>query len=147
MGDSVEDYQAKWKNSHAAFKRQFTIIDKLIGEAKACSVKLKDPEDRTEAKHARMLVDPIEHKLGLIKKYIDLLYELLPKAAPASEGGQWSVDALSTTLEQCMDRHTTGNRELRGFKDDIEEWESIHTKIEAKPEGRMLASSGGAGAP
>ena len=147
MGDSVEDYQAKWKNTLTAFKRQFTLIDKLIGDAKACSVKLKDPNDRTEAKHARLLVDPIEHKLGLIKKYIDLLYELLPKASPASEGGQWSVDALSTMLEQCMDRHTTGNRELRGFKDDIEEWESIHTKIEAKPEERMLASGGGAGAP
>ena len=92
-------------------------------------------------------MDPIEHKLGLIQKYIDMLYELLPKASPASEGGQWSVDALSTLLEQCMDRHTTGNRELRGFKDDIEEWESIHTKIEAKPEERMLAFGGGAGAP
>ena len=147
MGDSVEDYQAKWKNTHAAFKRQFTLIDRLLADAKACSVKLKDPNDRTEAKQVRILVDPIEHKLGLIQKYIDLLYELLPKASPASEGGQWSVDALSTMLEQCMDRHTTGNRELRGFKDDIEEWESIHTKIEAKPEGRMLASGGGAGAP
>ena len=143
MGDNVEDYQAKWRNTYTSFKRQFTIIDKLIGEAKACSVKLKDPEDRTEAKHARMLVDPIEHKLGLIKKYIDKLYELLPEAAPASEGGQWSVDALSATLEECMDRHTTGNKELRGFKDDIEEWELIHTK-EAKPEGRMLAAGGGA---
>merc|ERR1712101_70156 len=46
-----------------------------------------------------------------------------------------------------MDRHTTGIRELRGFKDDIKEWESIHTKIEAKPEERMLGSDGGAGAP
>ena len=91
-------------------------------------MKLKDPEDRTEAKHARMLVDPIEHKLGLIKKYIDKLYELLPEAVPASEGGQWSVDALSATLEECMDRHTTRNKLLRGFKDDIEEWELIHTK-------------------
>ena len=67
MGDNIEDYQAKWRNTYTSFKRQFTIIDKLIAEAKACSVKLKDPEDRTEAKHARMLVDPIEHKLGLIK--------------------------------------------------------------------------------
>ena len=147
MGDSVEDYQAKWKNTQAAIKRQFTLIDRLIADAKACSVKLKDPNDRTEAKQARILVDPIEHKLGLIQKYIDLLYELLPKASSTSEGGVWSVDALSTLLEQCMERHTTGNHELRGFKDDIEEWESIHTKIETKPEERMLASGGGAGAP
>ena len=110
MGDSVEDYQAKWKNTHAAFKRQFTLIDRLLGDAKACSVKLKDPNDRTEAKQARILVDPIEHKLGLIQKYIDLLYELLPKASSTSEGGVWSLDALSTLLEQCMERHTTGNQ-------------------------------------
>ena len=147
MGDSVEDYQAKWKNTLAAFKRQFTLIDRLIGDAKACSIKLKDPNDRMEAKQARMLVDPIEHKLGLIQKYVDLLYEILPKASSTSEGGVWSVDALSTLLEQCMERHTTGNHELRGFKDDIEEWESIHTKRETKPEERTLGSGGVAGAP
>ena len=140
MGD-IEDCQTKWSNTNTSFKRQFTIIDRLIGEAKACTVKLQDPEDRTEAKHARMLVDPIEHKLGLIKKYIDKLYELLPDAAPASEGGQWSVDALSAVLEANMDRHTAGNKELRGFKDAIEEWELIHTK-EAKPTGRTLETGG-----
>ena len=70
MGD-IEDCQTKWSNTNTSFKRQFTIIDRLIGEAKACTVKLQDPEDRTEAKHARMMIDPIEHKLGLIKKYID----------------------------------------------------------------------------
>ena len=99
MGD-IEDYQTKWSNTNTSFKRQFTIIDRLIGEAKACAVKLQDPQDRTEAKHARMMIDPIEHKLGLIKKYIDKLYELLPDAAPASEGGQWSVDALSVYRKQ-----------------------------------------------
>ena len=50
------------ENTYSSFKRQFTIIDRLIAEAKSCSVKLKDPEDRTEAKHARRLVDPIKHK-------------------------------------------------------------------------------------
>ena len=130
-----KEHQARWKNTYTSFKRQFTLIDGLIAEAKNCSVKLQDPEDRTEAKHARMLIDPIEHKLGLIQKYIDKLYVILPDAAPASEGGQWSVEALSAKLEECMDRHTAGNKELRGFKDDIEEWESINVK-EAKPEGR-----------
>ena len=112
MGDNIEDYQAKWRNTYTSFKCQFTIIDRLIAEAKACSVKLKDPEDRTEAKHARRLVDPIEHKLGLIQKYIDKLYEILPDAAPASEGGQWSVDALTTYPEDYVDKLTAGNNEL-----------------------------------
>merc|ERR1712081_140320 len=41
-----------------------------------------------------------------------------------------------------MDRHTAGNKELRGFKDIIEEWESINVK-EAKPEGQRVATGGG----
>merc|ERR1712177_127254 len=36
-----------------------------------------------------------------------------------------------------------GNKELRGFKDAIEEWESLNIK-EAKPEGRRVAAGGGA---
>ena len=148
MGDSVEEYQSMWKNTLTAFKRQFTLIERLIADAKACSVKLKDPNDRTEAKQARMLVDPIEHKLGLIQKYVDSLYQILPKASVTGEEGVWSVDALSTLLEQCMERYTTGNHKLRAFIDDIEEWESIHTKREPKPEEiRTMGSGGGVGAP
>ena len=105
-----EQYQTRWKNTYTSFKRQFTLIDGLIAEAKSCSVKLQDPEDRTEAKDARILIEPIEHKLGLIKKYIDKLYEILPDAAPASEGGEWSIDALSVKLENCMQRHTDGTK-------------------------------------
>ncbi len=136
-----EAYQVRWKNTFTSLKRQFTIIDKMIAEAKACSVKLKDPEDRTEAKHARRLVVPIEHNLELLQKYIDKLYEVLPDAAPASEGGQWSVDAMTTALEDYMAKLTAGNNELRGFVDEIEEWESIHVR-EAQPEGRTLAAGG-----
>ena len=123
MGDR-EEHQVRWKNTYASFKRQFTTIDRLIAEAKACSVKLKDPEDRTEAKHARLLVDPIEHKLGLIQKYIDKLYEILPDAAAPSE----DVNALNKTLEDYADKLTAGQNELQGFKDEIEEWESIHVR-------------------
>ena len=137
-----EEYQVRWKNTFTSLKRQFTIIDKMIAEAKACSVKLKDPEDRTEAKHARRLVDPIEHKLGLIQKYIDKLYEILPDAAPANESGQWSLDAMTTALEEYVDKLTAGHNELRGFNDEIEEWESIHVR-EAQPEGRRVAAGGG----
>ena len=119
-----EEYQARWRNTYNSLKRQFTTIDRLIAEAKACSVKLKDPEDRTEAKHARLLVDPIDHKLGLIQKYIDKLYEILPEAAAPSE----DVNALNKTLEDYADKLTAGQNELQGFKDEIEEWESIHVR-------------------
>merc|ERR1711895_369468 len=138
MNDREENV-VRWKNTYTSLKRQFTIIDKLIAEAKACSVKLKDLEDRTEAKHAKRLVDPIEHKLGLIQKYIDKLYEILPDAAAPSEG----VDALNTALEDYVDKLTARQNELQGFKDEIEEWESIHVR-EAQPEGRTLAAGGGA---
>ena len=113
MADREENV-VRYKNAHTTLKRQFTIFDRLIAEAKTCSVKLKDPEDRTEAKHARRLVVPIEHKLELLQKYIDKLYEVLPDAAPASEGGQWSVDAMTTALEDYVAKLTAGNNELQG---------------------------------
>ena len=147
MGDSVVENQSMWKNTLTAFKRQFTLIDRLIADAKACSIKLKDPNDRTEAKQARILVGPIQHKLGLITKYVDTLHDILPNAAVTDDEGGWCVNALSAQLEQCMERTTTGNQELRAFIDDIEEWESIHTKTEPKPEARTVGSDGGAGAP
>ena len=123
MNDREENV-VRWKNAHTTLKHQFTIFNRLIAEAKACSVKLKDPEDRTEAKHAKRLVDPIEHKLGLIQKYIDKLYEILPDAAAPSE----DVNALNKTLEDYADKLTAGQNELQGFKDEIEEWESIHVR-------------------
>ena len=137
-----EQAQTRWKNTHTTFLRQFTLIDGLIAKAKACSNKLQDPEDETEAKDARLLIEPIEHKLGLIKKYIDKLWEILPDAAPASEGDEWSIEALSVKLENCMQRHTDGTKELRGFIDAIEQWELLNIK-EAKPEGRRGAVGGG----
>merc|ERR1711895_298673 len=136
MNDREENV-VRWKNTYTSLKRQFTIIDRMIAEAKACSVKLKDPEDRTEAKLAKRLVDPIERKLGLIQKYIDKLYEILPEAAAPSE----DVNLLNKTLEDFEDKLTAGQNELQGFKDEIEEWESIHVR-EAQPEGRTLAAGG-----
>ena len=123
MNDREENV-VRFRNAHTTLKRQLTIFDRMIAEAKACSVKLKDPEDRTEAKHAKRLVDPIEHKLGLIQKYIDKLYEILPEAAAPSE----DVNALNNTLEEYVDKLTAGQNELQGFKDEIEEWESIHVR-------------------
>ena len=148
MGDSVAENQSTWKNTLTAFKRQFTLIDRLIADAKACSIKLKNPNDRTDAKQVRILVGPIQHKLGLITKYVDSLHDILPRAAVTDDEGGWCVNALSAQLEQCMERTTTGNQDLRVFIDDIEEWESIHTKKEPKPEEmRTVGSGGGAGVP
>ena len=148
MGDSVGDNQTTWKNTLAAFKRQFTLIDRLMADAKACSEKLKDTRDAMDAKEARKLVGPIQHKLGLITKYVDSLHDILPRAAVTEDDAGWCVNALSAQLEQCMERTTTGNQDLRAFIDDIEEWESIHTKKEPKPEEiRTVGSGGGTGVP
>merc|ERR1711867_198903 len=135
------------KNKVAAFKRQFTLIDKLMADAKACSENLKDPRHAMDAKEARKLVGPIQHKLGLITKYVDSLHAILPLAAVTEDEAGWSVYALSASLEQCMDRTTTGNQDLRAFLDDIEEWESIYTKKEPKSEETRTVSGGGTGGP
>ena len=39
----VDDNQTIWKNTVAAFKRQFTQLDKLIAEAKQTAKDLADP--------------------------------------------------------------------------------------------------------
>ena len=56
-----EHTQTRWKNTYFTYKRQFTMIDGLIAETKICSNKLHDPEDETEGKDARRLIEPIEH--------------------------------------------------------------------------------------
>ena len=61
------DIEKLWNNTYSTYKRQFTMIDGLIAETKVCSNKLHDSEDETEGKDARCLIEPIEHKLGLIK--------------------------------------------------------------------------------
>merc|ERR1712089_43062 len=133
--DEVTENQTKWKNTLAAFRRQFTQINKLMADAKVCSENLKDPRHEMDAKQARRLVEPIQHKLGLVKNYVDSLHGILPLASVTDDDGEWSVNALSASLEKCMERTTTGNIDLRAFLDDIEEWESIYTKKEPKPDG------------
>ncbi len=61
------DVKKLWNNTYSTYKRQFTMIDGLIAETKICSNKLHDSEDETEGKDARCLIEPREHKLGLIK--------------------------------------------------------------------------------
>ena len=68
-----------WDNNHFTYKRQFTQLEKLLEESHVCAGRLHDEEDPTEGKDARVLIEPIEHKLGLIKKYISKLYEIYPR--------------------------------------------------------------------
>ena len=145
--ECVGDNQTTWKNTLAAFKRQFTQIDKLMSDAKACSENLADPRHGMNAKEARKLVGPIQRKLGLVNNYVDSLHAILLLAAVTEDEAGWSVNVLSASLDQCMDRTTTGNQDLRAFLDDIEEWESVHTKKEPKPEGTGTVSGGGTGGP
>ena len=116
-----------------------------MADAKACSENLKDPRHEMDAKQARRLVEPIQHKLGLVKNYVDSLHGILPLAAVTEDEAGWSVNALSASLEQYMERTTTRNLDLRAFLDDIEEWESIHTKKEPKPDGTRTGPGGGIG--
>ena len=65
--EGVGESQTTWKNTLAAFRRQFTQIDKLMSDAKACSENLADPRHEMDAKEVRKLVGPIQLKLGLVK--------------------------------------------------------------------------------
>ena len=143
--ETMSEDQTKWKNTLAAFRRQFTQIDKLLANAKVVSNNLKEPRHEMNAKQARRHIEPIEHKLGLVKNYVESLHGVLPLVSVDDEISVWNLDALGATLENCMERHTTGNMELRAFIDDIEEWESIHTKIEKKPD--RTGSGGGTDEP
>ena len=57
------------------------MLDKLIEESHVCAGRLHDEQDPTEGKDARVLIEPIEHKLSLMKKYITKLHDLLPEVA------------------------------------------------------------------
>ena len=145
--EGVGESQTIWKNTLAAFRRQFTQIDKLMSDAKACAENLKDPTHGMNAKEARKLVGPLQRKLELVNNYVDSLHAILPLAAVTEDEGGFSVNTLSALLDQCMDRTTTGNQDLRAFLDDIEEWESIYTKKEPKPEETRTVYGGGTGGP
>ena len=51
-----------------------------------------------DAKQARRLLEPIQHKLGLVKNYVDSLHGILPLASVDEDDGEWSVNALSGTM-------------------------------------------------
>ena len=120
-----------WDNNHFTYKRQFTQLERLLEESQLCADRLHDENDPTEGKDARVLIEPIEHKLSLIKKYISKLHDLLPEVAEDDEGDS-SIESLSELLDACMRKHTQATKDLRGFIDSIEEWELLNLK-EAKP--------------
>ena len=134
MANSVDENQTIWKNTMAAFKNQFTRIDKLFVEAKLCANNLADPTHNMNGKEVRKLVEPLQRKLELVNNYINLLHTVLPLAAVTEDEGTYSVEKLSARLDECMDRAKIGNQELTIFLEAIEEWE-IHAVKESKPAG------------
>ena len=110
MANSVDENQTIWKNTMAAFKNQFTRMDKLFVEAKSCAIDLADPAHSMNGKEARKLVGPLQRKLELVNNYINSLHNVLPLAAVTEDEGQFSVERLSASLNECMDRAKLGNQ-------------------------------------
>ena len=127
----VDENQTIWKNTVAAFKRQFTQLDKLIAEAKQTAKDLADPSKKTDGKAAKKLVEPLQRKLGLVNNYVNNLHSILPLAAVTEDDGIHSVERLSAVLDGCFDRAKGGNEELTAFLEAIEEWE-LHQKKDSK---------------
>ena len=103
MSNSVDENQTIWKNTMAAFKNQFTRIDKLFVEAKLCASNLADPAHSMNGKEARKLVEPLQRKLELENNYINSLHNVLPLATATEDEGQFSVERLSASLDECME--------------------------------------------
>ena len=125
MVDIVDANQTIWKNTLAAFRNQFTWMDKLFVEAKLCMDNLADPAHSMNAKEAKKLVEPLKRKLELVNNYINSLHSVLPLAAVTEDDGIHSVDRLTAQLDECMERAKQGNLDLTAFLEAIEEAE-IH---------------------
>ena len=119
----VDENQTIWKNTVSAFKRQFTQLDKLFVNAKLTAVDLANPSHKMNGKEAKKLVDPLKRKLELVNNYINAPHKVLPLAAVTEDDGIFSVERLSATLDECMERAKGGNLELTAFLEAIEEWE------------------------
>ena len=57
--DGMGENQTIWKNIVAAFKRQFTQLDKFIAKAKQAAKDLADPSHKMNGKEAKKLVEPL----------------------------------------------------------------------------------------
>ena len=135
MSNSVDENQTILKNTMAAFKNQFTRMDKLFVEVKSCAIDLADPAHSMNGKEVRKLVEPLQRKLELVTNYINSLHKVLPLAAVTDDEGQYSVERLSASLDECMERAKMGNQELTTFLEAIEEWEIHAVKDSKKPAG------------
>ena len=132
--DNLEENQTLWKNTKKVFKNQFTQIEKQIAEARSCLNNLADPDHDMNGKEARKLIGPLQRKLELVHNYINSLHTILPKATGPLDDGIYSVDNLSTQLDECMERAKIGNQELTAFVEAIEDWE-VKSVTESKPGG------------
>ena len=131
MADVTQANQSIWKNTLAAFRNQFTRLDKLLSDAKLCADNLADPASDMDAKEARKLVEPLKRKLELVNNYVTSLHSILPLAA-ADDDAVYSVDRITAQLNECMERAELGNLNLTAFLEAIEEAE-LHDVKESKP--------------
>ena len=138
----VDENQTIWKNTVSAFKRQFTQLDKLFVDAKSCAVDLADPSHNMNGKEAKKLVEPLQRKLELVNNYINSLHKVLPLAAVTDDEGTYSVERLSATLDECMERAKGGNLELTAFLEAIEAWE-LHALKDSKKQVNADRAVGG----
>ena len=103
--EGVSENQTIWKNTLAAFRRQFTQIDRLMSEAKACAENLADPRHGMTGKEVRKLVGPLQRKLELVNNYVNSLHSIFPLAAVTEDDDSFSVNTLTALLDQCMERN------------------------------------------
>ena len=140
--DEMRDVnQTLWKNTVSTFKRQYTMLNTLIAEAKQIAKDMIDPKKKVDGKAAKMKVDPIKRKLELLNKYVDSLHSILPSAA-VTDDGTWGVTNLNNVLAECLDQAQSGNEELLGLLEAIEDWESHQKK---DPKDTKTGVTGGAG--
>ena len=141
--DKMRDVnQTLWKNTVSTFKRQYTMLEKLIADAKQIANDMVDPTKKVDGKAAKMKVEPIKRKLELLNKYVDSLHSILPSAAVTDTDGIYSVTQLNNVLAECLDQAQTGNEELLGLLEAIEDWE-LHQKKD--PGDTKRGVTGGAG--
>ena len=55
--------QTLWTNTVTTFKRQYTMLNTLIAEAKQITKDMIDPKKKVEGKAAKMKLNPIKRKL------------------------------------------------------------------------------------
>ena len=117
------------------------MLTTLLAEVKQITKDMVDPKKNVDGKAAKMKVDPIKRKLELLNKYVDSLHNILSSAA-VTDDGTWGVTNLNNILAKCLDDAQTGNEELLGLLEAIEDWES-HQKKDSKDTKTGVAGGDG----